>query len=126
MKDLELCDCFPAETDVSTGQLPTSGSLYNTVFLLLFGKKSILNEFTEYSLDSKILDLQQEPLTNKTRLKIKAEAERVLAVLVSKGIAESVTVEAEIHSPGVLYLAVEIEQPENKLVYQLNWGETAV
>lgn len=126
MKDLQLCDCFPAEIDVSTGQLPTSGSLYNTVFLLLFGKKSILNEFTEYSLDSKILDLQQKSLTNKTRLEIKAEAERVLAVLVSKGIAESVTVEAEIHSPGVLYLAVEIEQPENKLVYQLNWGETAV
>ena len=126
MRDLQLLDQYPAALNVEGGQLRQSGSLYNVIFLLLFGEKSALNEFLDYSLDSKIPDLQRENLTNTTRLKIISEAERVLNILVSKGIAKSVSVDAIITAQGQLFLEILTEQPENELTYQLNWGDTGI
>lgn len=124
MKDLKLKDQYPPEIDVTGGQIQTSGSLYNLVYLLLFTGPSWLNEHLEWELDSKIPELMNGNLTNQTRLDVIAEAERVLAVLVTKGIAESVTVDAEIPSPSRLNLQVSLNQPETDMVYQLNWSET--
>jgi len=126
LRDLQLLDQYPAALNVEGGQLRQSGSLYNVIFLLLFGEKSALNEFLDYSLDSKIPDLQRENLTNTTRLKIISEAERVLNILVSKGIAKSVSVDAIITAQGQLFLEILTEQPENELTYQLNWGDTGI
>ncbi len=120
MKDLKLLEQVPADVDISAGQLRTSGSLYNAVFLSLFVPSSWQNEFLRQKLESRIPEMMQKNLTNQNRLNIIAEAERVLEWLVPE-VAESVAVTATIPARGRLNLEVKTNQPDNTLNYQLNW-----
>ena len=55
---------------------------------------------------------------------------RVLQVMVSEGIADSIEVDAEIPNRGTIYLSVKVNEPEEiagqDFIYALNWDEQRV
>jgi phage gp46-like protein len=69
-------------------------------------------------------------LTNQTRLNVISEATRVLQLLLTLGIAETVTVSGEIPNRGTLYLSVKVDEPNRELttnfIYALNWDEQKI
>lgn len=134
MKDIYLQPTEDGPDLKLTNGLPTlTGGLDNMIYLLLttgtwWGNTTV---DTDEKLRSSIPQIMREgTLTNSTRLNIKAEAERVLAVMVSLGIVQTITVDAEIPSKGTLYLSVQADQVDSdetdNFIYALNWADQKI
>lgn len=110
-----------------------TGGLDNMVYILLMtgGWWGNATVNTEAQLSSSIPKIMASGvLTNQTRLNIIKEAERVLQVMVSEGIADSVEIDAEIPKRGTLYLSVKVNEPNQiagqDFIYALNWDEQRI
>jgi len=121
--DLKLVNGLPQLT----------GGLDNMVYILLmtgawWGNTTV---DTESQLTSDIPRIMREELlTNKARLNIISEATRVLEILLTLGIAETVTVEAEIPNRSTIYMSVKVDEPDREVtdnyIYALNWDEQKI
>jgi len=129
MKDIYIKPREDGQDILLNNGLPQlTGGLDNMVYILLmtgswWGNNTVN---TNSQLSSSIPKIMQSGLlTNKTRLDVIKEAERVLQVMVSEGIADSITVDAEIPNRGTLYLSVKVDEPEQiagqDFIYALNW-----
>ncbi len=111
---------------VAAGCPQMTGGLDNAIYMSLFTGDSWMNALSDDSgkYSSKIPALiGAGTVNNKIRLDIVAEAERVLAWLVTDNIVKSVAVRAEIPEMGQIFLAVRVEQPEKspEFKYTLHW-----
>ena len=134
MKDIYLKPREDGQDLLLINGLPQlTGGLDNMVYILLitgswWGNNTVN---TNSQLSSSIPQIMNsQPVTNKTRLDIIKEAERVLQVMVSEGIADTIEVDAEIPSRGTIYLKVKVNEPERiagqDFVYALNWDEQKI
>ena len=110
-----------------------TGGLDNMIYILLmtgswWGNTTVN---TDNQLTSSIPKIMTSGmLTNQTRLNVISEAQRVLEILLTLGIAETVTVTGEIPNRGTLYLSVKVDEPNRDLtsnfIYALNWDEQKI
>ena len=134
MKDIYLKPREIGQDILLINGLPQlTGGLDNMVYILLitgswWGNNTVNTISQLTSLIPKIMNTQ--PLTNKTRLDIISEAQRVLQVMVTEGIADSIEVDAEIPNRGTIYLSVKVNEPEEiagqDFIYALNWDEQRI
>lgn len=134
MKDIYLKPRENGQDILLINGLPQlTGGLDNMVYILLmtgswWGNNTVN---TEARLSSSIPQIMASGvITNQTRLDVIKEAERVLDVMVTEGIANSIEVDAEIPKRGTLYLSVKINEPEQiagqDFIYALNWDEQKI
>ena len=134
MKDIYLKPREIGQDILLINGLPQlTGGLDNMVYILLitgswWGNNTVNTISQLTSLIPTIMNTQ--PVTNKTRLDIISEAERVLQVMVTEGIADSIEVDAEIPNRGTIYLSVKVNEPEEisgqDFIYALNWDEQRI
>lgn len=134
MKDIYLKPTEAGPDLLLVNGLPRlTGGLDNMVYILLMTGAWWGNAETnaDNRLTSRIPQIMaSQPLTNKARLDIIKEAETVLNALITQGIAETITVEAEIPSRGTLYMSVKVDEPNRdetqNFIYALNWDEQKI
>ena len=129
MKDLYLkFSEYDPDLEVINGMPTLSGGLSNAVYLSLFVHawwgNSLSDATGQYI--TKIPEIRSSrPLTNQTRIDIIEAAKEALNWMLTAGIAAEIEVTATIPKVGVLYLAVEITEPEQdestNFTYALNW-----
>jgi len=134
MKDIYLKPREIGQDILLINGLPQlTGGLDNMVYILLitgswWGNNTVNTISQLTSLIPQIMNTQ--PVTNKTRLDIISEAQRVLQVMVTEGIADSIEVDAEIPNRGTIYLSVKVNEPEEiagqDFIYALNWDEQRI
>ena len=134
MKDIYLKPREIGQDILLINGLPQlTGGLDNMVYILLitgswWGNNTVNTISQLTSLIPQIMNTQ--PVTNKTRLDIISEAQRVLQVMVTEGIADSIEVDAEIPNRGTIYLSVKVNEPEEiagqDFIYDLNWDEQRI
>lgn len=116
---------------VSAGMPQMTGGLDNAIYLSLFISDFWANDLNDPNdtYNSTIPDIiGRGVLSNKVRLDIIAEAERVLQWLIEAGIVESIEVDAEIPAVGTLYLSVKSNEPQRTInfKYGINWDDQKV
>jgi len=116
---------------VKAGSPQMTGGLDNAIYMSLFTGSFWGNDLTEPDnvYDSTIPEIiGAGVLSNKTRLDIIAEAERVTAWMVTAGIVDSFEINAEIPAVGTLYLSVKANEPERTInfKYGINWDTQRV
>lgn len=121
------------ELIIENGKPQMTSGLETAVYLSLFTRSWWGNAFgtTSEKHTSKIPEIMESQLLNiQTKLDIIEEAKSVLKWMLDDGLADEITVTAEINKPGVLYLAVKLSQPEEKdnetFKYALNWSAQEV
>ncbi len=106
------------------GQPEMDAGLWTSVYLSLFTDSGF---WGAPALGSALHDLSDATLTNQVRLRAVESARLALAWLVTEGIAESVTVVAEIPGPSRLDLLITITEPGSGPVtyrYSQSWRAT--
>ena len=116
---------------VNAGQPQMTGGLDNAIYMSLFTADFWGNDLADPDsvYDSGIpAIIGAGVLSNKTRLDIIAEAQRVTAWMVTAGIVESFEITAEIPTVGTLYLSVKSNEPQRteEFKYGINWDTQKV
>ena len=134
MKDIYLKPREIGQDILLINGLPQlTGGLDNMVYILLitgswWGNNTV-NTISQLTSSIPTI-MNTQPVTNKTRLDIISEAQRVLQVMVTEGIADSIEVDAEIPNRGTIYLSVKVNEPEEiagqDFIYALNWDEQKI
>ncbi len=116
------------ELIISGGKPQMTDGLETAVFLSLFTRAWWGNALSVSSEKhtSKIPDIMDsKTLSIQTKLEIIDEAKNALKWMLDDGITDEITIDAEIHAPGVLYMAIKINQPEERenevFKFALNW-----
>lgn len=126
--DLKLYNVgIGSDCDIVNGQPVLDEGLENAVYMSLFSSpgwwgNALIDESEQHiSTLENIID--EQPLTNETRLNIEEAARNALAWMISDGIAQNIEVSATIPAIGRADLVIEIFQPERvEFKYNLNWS----
>ena len=113
------------EITLINGSAETTEGLFTAVYISLLGAAWWGNAISETpeKLNSELIAIMSEPLTNKARLNTIEAIKDALQWLLDEGIANSIEVEAEIPNPSRLNLRIIIEEPDRTedFIYALNW-----
>lgn len=103
-----------------------TSSIEVAVFLSLFTPQSYADMINDNRHTSRVPEIiAQSNVTNETRRRLVAEAERALAWMIEDNVASSVEADAVISAPRVMELTITITRPagSQELTYAVNWDE---
>lgn len=111
-----------AEVILSGGDLKGDGTLYNTVYLSLFGGDNFSNAFEEYESDGEFEESLNLPITTPNLKTVENKANKSLKWLVDEGIAESVESFAFGNGDNKIEVDITIKEPAKiESSYSIIW-----
>ena len=113
------------------GQPVMDQGLETAVYISLFSSDWWGNAISEQNekLESKLEDIYNRNLSNKTRLDAEEYVRKALEWMIRLGIAKRIDVSASLPTPGWLGLEITIIEPngsEQNLRYSINWAKQRV
>ena len=114
------------QLNIENGQPEMTGGLENYLLIALLSSDYYGNDIAEdpEKLEEGLDKYFQEPVTNATRNNIIKDTDRLLAPMITEGLAKSVTPSAFIQSTQNIILTIDIEQPDKSVItkkFDLNW-----
>lgn len=116
---------------LSNGDFKTTDALYNAGYVALLSAKYWGNSIATPNsrLNSRLNELFNQTVTSSTRNLAERYANEALAFFVTSGIADEITIDAQIKSAFYILLTVKINQPDGTILdfeYGLNWKSQSV
>lgn len=111
-----------AEVILSGGDLKGDGTLYNAVYLSLFGGDNFSNAFEEYESSGEFEESLNLPITTPNLKTVENKANKSLKWLIDEGIAESVESFAFGNGDNKIEVDIIIKEPQKvESSYSIIW-----
>lgn len=111
-----------AEVILSGGDLKGDGTLYNAVYLSLFGGDNFSNAFEEYESNGEFEESLNLPITTPNLKTVENKANKSLKWLIDEGIAESVESFAFGNGENKIEVDITIKEPQKvESSYSIIW-----
>lgn len=111
-----------AEVILSGGDLKGDGTLYNAVYLSLFGGDNFSNAFKEYESNGEFEESLNLPITTPNLKTVENKANKSLKWLIDEGIAESVESFAFGNGDNKIEVDITIKEPQKvESSYSIIW-----
>lgn len=111
-----------AEVILSGGDLKGDGTLYNAVYLSLFGGDNFSNAFEEYESNGEFEESLNLPITTPNLKTVENKANKSLKWLIDEGIAESVESFAFGNGDNKIEVDITIKEPQKvESSYSIIW-----
>lgn len=100
-----------AEVVLEGGDLKGDGTLYNAVYLSLFGGDNFSNVFEEYESDGEFEESLNLPITMQNLKTVENKANNSLKWMLSEGVANSINVFAYGNNDDKIEIEITIKEP---------------
>jgi len=111
-----------AEVILEGGDLKADGSLYNAVYISLFGGDSFSNVFEKYETDDEFEKALNLPILMSNLKTVEAKANKLLKWMIDEGVAESVESYAYGNNDDKIEVEIVITEPSgNKYSFAVVW-----
>lgn len=100
-----------AEVVLSGGDIKGDGTLYNAVYLSLFGGDNFSNAFEEYGSDGEFEESLNLPITAPNLKTVENKANKSLKWMVDEGVASSVETFARGNAESKIEIEITIQKP---------------